>query len=47
MPNYDKCITSNDFNKFSGRIFDVRLKQTKSATITDVANLISKIYFDE
>ena len=26
IPNHDKYITTNDFNKFSGAIFDERLK---------------------
>ena len=32
VPEHDKYITANDFNKFSGTIFEERWKQTKLAT---------------
>ena len=34
-PSHDKYITTNDFIKFSGAIFDERLKQSKLATSND------------
>ena len=36
IPNHDKYITTNDFNKLSRTIFDKRLKQAKLATNTDL-----------
>lgn len=27
-PDYTKCITDNEFNKFSGEIFDAKLKKS-------------------
>ena len=36
IPKLNKYITINDFNKFSGEIFDERLKQAKLATNNDV-----------
>ena len=36
IPNHDKYITTNDFNKLSHTIFDKRLKQAKLATNTDL-----------
>ena len=34
--NHDKYITTNDFNKFSGAIFDERLKQENLVTNNDL-----------
>ena len=31
IPNHDKYITNNNFNKFSGAIIDERLKEAKLA----------------
>ena len=36
IPNHDKCITINNFNKFSDTIFDERLKWAKAATNNDL-----------
>ena len=36
--NHNKYITNNDFNKFSGAIFDERSKQAKVAA-TDLKNV--------
>ena len=32
----DKCITTNDFNKFSGVVSDERLKQAKLGKYSDL-----------
>ena len=47
IPNHDQYITINDFSKFSGTIFDERLKEAKLATKTDIAVITTKTYFDE
>ena len=46
IPNHDQYITTNDCSKFSGAIFDERLKQAKLTTKTDIAVFITKTYFD-
>ena len=45
--DHDKYITTNDFNKFSGTIFDGKLKYAKLPTKADLAKFIKKRYFDE
>ena len=35
VSHHDKCITTNDFNKFWGAEFDVRSKQAKLGTPND------------
>ena len=37
--NHDKYITNNDFNKFSGGIFDERLKQAKLTTYNNINSI--------
>ena len=32
VPNHNKYVTNNNFNKFPGAIFDERLKEAKLAT---------------
>ena len=39
ISNHNTYITTNDFNKFSGAVFDERLKQTKLATVIDLNNV--------
>ena len=39
MPGHDRYITTNDFNKLSGVIFDERLKQAKLATTNDLGTV--------
>ena len=36
IPNHDKYITTNDFNKFPGAIFDERSRQPKLETNSDL-----------
>ena len=36
ISGHDKCINSNNFNKFTGAIFDKRSKQVKSAINNDL-----------
>ena len=39
ISNHNIYITTNDFNKFSGAVFDERWKQTKLATVIDLNNV--------
>ena len=39
ISNHNIYITTNDFNKFSGAVFDERLIQTKLATVIDLNNV--------
>ena len=39
ISNHNIYIITNDFKKFSGVVFDERLKQTKLATIIDLNNV--------
>ena len=43
--NHDKCITTPEFNKFTGEIFTLRLKWANLASKSDIANLINKIFW--
>ena len=47
IPNYSVYSTSNDFTKFSFRIFDVTLNQAKVASDLDIVDFITKADFDE
>ena len=44
--NNDKYITTTEFNKLTSENFATRLKQTKLARKSDIANLVKKIGFD-
>ena len=41
--NNDKYITTTEFNKLTSENFATRLKQTKLARKSDIANLVKKI----
>ena len=43
MPGHDKYITTKDYNKCLGVIFDKRLKQAKLAT-TKYLNTVEKMF---
>ena len=43
--NHDKCITTPEFNKFTGEIFTLRLKWANLASKSDIANMINKIFW--
>ena len=45
--NHDKCITSNDFNEFLDALFDETIKQATLATKADLADFVTKTYFDD
>ena len=42
-PDYTKCITDNEFNKFSGEIFDAKLKKSKLVANGDLANVEQRV----
>ena len=42
-PDYTKYITDNEFNKFSGEIFDVKLKKTKLVANADLVNVEQRV----
>lgn len=42
-PDYTKCITDNEFNKFSGEIFDAKLKKSKLVANRDLANVEQRV----
>ena len=44
VPNHDKYVTTNDFKKFSSKIFDERLKQARSGSTTDITDFVTKTY---
>ena len=43
--HHDKYIATNDFNKFSGTLFDERSKQAKLSTKADATDFIFKDIF--
>ena len=45
--NHYKCIPSNDFNEFSGALFDETIKQATLATKADLADFVTKTYFND
>ena len=47
IPDRDRCITTNGFNKFSSTTFVERLKQAKFATKTGIADFITNTYFSD
>ena len=42
-PDYTKCITDNEFNKFSGEIFDAKLKKSKLVANGDLVNVEQRV----
>ena len=44
--NHDKYITTPAFNKFTAKIFDLRLKRANLASKSDIANFVKKTDFD-
>ena len=47
IPGHEKYITTNDFNKFLGTIFDERLKQAKLATGNDLNTVVKRAIKNE
>ena len=47
IPGHEKYITTNDFNKFLGTIFDERLKQAKLATGNDLNTVVQRAIKNE
>ena len=43
IPKHDNYITTYDFNKFSGTIFDERLKRAKLATYDDLDTVSNNV----
>ena len=44
--NHDNCITTPEFNTFTGEIFNLILKQANIANKNDIANFVNKTEFD-
>ena len=44
--NHDKYITTPEFNMFMTEMFDLRLKQAKSASQSDIPNFAGTTDFD-
>ena len=44
--NYDKYITTGEFNKFTAEIFYLRLKRANLASKSNIANFVKKTDFD-
>ena len=44
--HHDKYITTPECNKFTAEIFDLKLKPTNLASISDIANFVKKTDFD-
>ena len=42
-PDYTKCITDKEFNKFSGEIFDAKLKKSKLVANGDLVNVEQRV----
>ena len=42
-PDYTKYITDNEFNKFSGEIFDAKLKKPKLVANADLVNVEQRV----
>ena len=47
IPNHDKCVTTQEFNKLTAENVAARLKQTKLASKDDIADFVKNTYFDE
>ena len=47
IPGHEKYVTTNDFNKFLGTIFDERLKQAKLATGNDLNTVVKRAIKNE
>ena len=47
MLGHDKCITTPEFNNFSGTLFDEKIRSTNLSTKTHIADLITKTSFND